>query len=94
MIRIFIFTSIIIAVCFFIFFQSRWLWTANRAKRKGLYPFKGKANLFDVRCLIAEGEKELAIRLYCGIFACSIAEARIAVEQLEKGMQEKKSDLD
>ncbi|MCA9407778.1 MAG: hypothetical protein H6755_05310 [Candidatus Omnitrophica bacterium] len=93
MIRVSIFlTFIILGLCLIALNRTRGIWVLNNARRKGLYPPKGKATMFDVRRLILSGEKELAIRIYCEIFEVSRKEAVKAVDELEKGIKEKKAD--
>ena len=86
-----ILTVIILILCFYIFWNTLWIWSMNRARRKGLYPEKGKATLFDVRKLLVNGEKDMAIVVYCEIFKVSRREAKKAIEQLEKNIQPKNS---
>ena len=85
---------IIMMFCFYVLWNTCWVWSLNRARRKGLYPEKGKATLFDVRQLIIQGEKDLAILIYCEIFKVTRREARKAVDQLEKNIQAKNSKLE
>jgi hypothetical protein len=78
---------IIVCLCFFIFMKTYWIWYLNQARKKGVYPTQGKATLFDVRRLLIEGEKDLAIRVYCEIFGSNQQEARKAIEELEKSLK-------
>ncbi len=87
-------TFLILMVCFYILWNICWLWSVNRAKRKSLFPAKGKATLFDVRTLIIQGEKDLAIQLYCEIFRSTRRVAKKAVDELEKNIQAKNSKLE
>lgn len=87
-------TIIILLLCFCIFLQTYWIWSLNQARRRGIYPSKGKATMFDVRRLIMEGEKYLAIRLYGELFKASFKQSKKAVEQLEKSIQEKYFELE
>lgn len=84
-------TLIIIAMCAGIFFYGRWVWLLSIARRKGLYPEAGKGTMFDVRRLIIQGEKELAVRLYAEIFRTNNKEAQKAVEDLERSILQKNS---
>ncbi len=45
--------------------------------------------MFDVRHCILAGEKETAIQIYAELFQVSYEESRVAVDQLEKSIQEK-----
>ena len=48
---------------------------------------KRKATMFDVRHLLMEGEKELAIRIYSDIFSVSLLKARKDVEELQRSLK-------
>ena len=91
---IWLISFIILSLCFCIFMQTYWIWSINQARRKGLYPERGKATMFDVRRLIIEGEKHLAVRVYAEIFKINHKEAKKAVEELEKSIQEKYFELE
>ena len=82
-------TFFIVCLCFYALVQTRWIWAVSRARKKGLYPEKGKATMFDVRRLILMKETELAVRVYCEIFKTNRKEAQKAVEEMEQGLQEK-----
>ena len=84
-------TIIIFAIFFIILFYSRWAWFLGQARRKGLYPDVGKGTMFDVRRLIIQGEKELAVRLYGEIFRVNSKESQKAVEELERSILQKNS---
>lgn len=88
---VYFFTFIIVAICFLVFAMSQWMWVLNRARRKGLFPEKGKATMFNVRRLIILGKKDLAIFVYIDIFKVSYRQANQAVDELEKSIREKKS---
>lgn len=64
------------------------------ARRRGLVPPPGKATMFDVRRLLLKREKGLAIRLYREIFKSNYEEAKKAVEELERSIQQKDSKLE
>ena len=91
---IWLISFIILSLCFCILMQTYWIWFINQARRKGLYPQRGKATMFDVRRLIIEGEKNLAIRIFAEIFKTSHKEAKKGVEELEKSIQEKYFELE
>ena len=48
---------------------------------------KSKATMFDVRHLLMEGEKEMAIRIYSEIFSVSLPKARKDVEELQRSLR-------
>jgi hypothetical protein len=56
-------------------------------RRRGKLPAKGRATMFDVRHLLMEGEKELAIQIYCEIFQTTPAKAKKDVEDLERSLK-------
>ena len=78
-----------VILCFYIFLKTYWIWWINDARRKGLYPERGKATMFDVRRFVVEGQKELAIRVYREIIKSNYKDAKKAVEELEKSIQQK-----
>lgn len=82
----------IIIACFLIFSRSREVFSINQARKKGLYPQKGKATMWDVRHLITQGERELAIRVYREIFETNYKEAKKAVEELESSISKNNID--
>ncbi len=84
----------ILMICFAVFMQTYWIWWINQARRRGLYPDKGKATMFDVRRLLIEGEKPLAIRLYAQIFKTNYRQAKKAVDELERSIQKKYFELE
>lgn len=90
MIRILIYTFIILVMCFGVFVFTGWIFHIRQVIRKGLFP-SGKATMFDVRKLIMEGEKELAIRLYQKIYLTNLQQSKEAVEELERSINEKNS---
>jgi len=72
----------------YLFVQSCWLIWIKQARKKGLYPQKGKATMFDVRAFLLQGEKEVAIRVYREIFNVGLSEAQKSVEELERSICE------
>lgn len=80
---------IIIVGCFYLLLTSRWIWSLNQGRRKGLYPDRDKATMFDVRGLLLKGEKDMAIQVYAELFKTSRPEAQKAVEELERSIKEK-----
>ena len=85
--RVALISILILFACFLIFWQTYWIWLLNQARRKGFYPYPGKATLFDVKRLITIGEILLAIRVYREIFRVSFKEAKNAVEEMEKSLK-------
>ena len=91
---VWILSLIIVGLCFLIFMNTYWIWSMNQARRRGLYPSKGKATMFDVRRLIIKGEKDLAVRVYAQIFKTNSRESKKAVEELERGIQAKEFEVE
>ncbi len=87
----FVVSFVVIIICFFIFSQMVWVGLRKQSIKKGIYPFRGKATLFDVKRFIEAGEIPLAIRVYREIFKVNLKEAKKAVEDLENDIKLKKS---
>jgi hypothetical protein len=82
-----LYTALIILVCFLVLFSTYHSWFLIDARRRGKLPPKGRATMFDVRHLLMEGEKELAIQLYCEIFQTTPVKAKKDVEDLERSLK-------
>jgi hypothetical protein len=54
----------------------------GRLRRKGLYPYPGKATMEDVQRLLKSGDHILAMRCYREVHHVSLEEAKRAVEAL------------
>ena len=88
MIRLYILVTL--CLCVYVFLHSRWFhWLKQGGSGKGLPPKKGTMTMFDVRQLLLKGEKDLAVRVYSEIFKVDSAEARAAVEEIERSIQSK-----
>ena len=82
-----IYTTLIILVCLLVIFNTyRFLFFVD-ARRRGKLPAKGRATMFDVRHLLMEGEKELAIQVYSDIFQTTPIKAKKDVEELERSLK-------
>lgn len=53
-----------------------------KLRRSGKYPARGKATMADVERLLDMGSRELAVRCYREIHACSLRQASEAVHAL------------
>jgi len=84
---IILYTILIVLVCFLVFINTYRVWFLIDARRRGKLPLRGKATMFDVRHLLMEGEKELAIQLYCEIFKTTPAKAKKDIEELERSLK-------
>jgi len=82
-----LYTTLIILVCLLVVFNTFRVWFLIDARRRGKLPAKGRATMFDVRHLLMEGEKDLAIQLYCEIFQTSPIKARKDIEELERSLK-------
>ena len=82
-----LYTTLIILVCLLVLFNTYRLWFMIDARRRGKLPSKGRATMFDVRHLLMEGEKELAIQVYCEIFQTSPFKAKKDIEELERSLK-------
>lgn len=82
------------SACVFIVVRSRWIWSLNQARKKGIFPEKGKATMFDVRRLIIEGEFDLAVEVYRWIFKTTRQKARVEVSELAESIYHKNIDHD
>ena len=90
---IYILTFFIITCALLILLNSHWVEQLGQNSRKASSPDRHKPTMFEVRRLIIQNDKESAIRLYCQIFSVGRKEAQIAVEELERSIQQKKSDF-
>lgn len=84
---IYLYSMLVILVAALIFVNMYRFWFVNEARRRGKLPPKGKATMFNVRHLLMEGEKDLAIQLYCEIFNTSFPKAKRDVEELERSLK-------
>ncbi len=84
---IFLYTALIMLVCFLILVNIYKIRLLNEARKRGKLPLKGKATMFDVRHLLMEGEKELATQLYCEIFHVTLSKAKKDVEELQRSLK-------
>ena len=82
-----LYTTLIVLVAILVLFNTYRIWFLIKARRRGKLPQRGKATMFDVRHLLMEGEKELAIQLYCEIFQTTPIKAKKDVEELERSLK-------
>jgi hypothetical protein len=82
-----LYTTLIILVCALVLLNTRHMWSVNDARRRGKLPAKGKGTMFDVRHLLMEGEKDLAIQLYCEIFNTTPHKAKKDIIELERSLK-------
>jgi len=82
-----LYTTLIVLVALLVIFNAYRVWFLVDARRRGKLPPKGRATMFDVRHLLMEGEKELAIQVYCEIFQTTPIKAKRDVEELERSLK-------
>ena len=82
-----LYTALIVLVCVLVLFNTYRSWFFIEARRRGKLPLKGKVTMFDVRHLLMEGEKELAIQVYCEIFQTTPIKAKKDIEELERSLK-------
>ncbi len=82
-----LYTTLIILVCLLVLFNAYRARFLMEARRRGKLPAKGRATMFDVRHLLMEGKKELAIQVYCEIFQTTPIKAKKDVEALERSLK-------
>jgi hypothetical protein len=84
---IILYTALIVLVCSLVCLNAYHAWFFIDARRRGKLPARGHATMFDVRHLLMEGEKDLAIRVYCEIFQTTPIKAKKDVEDLERSLK-------
>ena len=82
-----LYTILIILVSILVLLNAYRVWFLLDARRRGKLPQRGKATMFDVRHLLMEGKKELAIQVYCEIFKTTPTIAKKDVEELERSLK-------
>lgn len=73
------------------FYSGHWAGKAENFHQKKPRPNPRKPTMFQVRELIIKGKKDMAIKVYCQIFSVKREDAQIAVDELERSIQEKKN---
>jgi len=81
------YVTLIVLVISLVVFNAYRVWFMVDARRRGKLPPIGRATMFDVRHLLMEGEKELAIQVYCEIFQTTPLKAKKDVEDLERSLK-------
>ena len=82
-----LYITLVVLVCCMVFYNAYRAWFLDDARRRGKLPAKGRATMFDVRHLLMEGEKELAIQVYCEIFQTTPVKAKKDIEELERSLK-------
>ena len=85
MIRFILLMAVLLG-CFSLFYWLRRKGMLSKAIKEGKIP-QGKATMFDVRRLLMEGKKDLAIEVYAEIFKTSPFQSRKDVEELERSLK-------
>lgn len=81
------YSIVVIAIVAVIAVQLYWIYMVNR-ERKFLEEEMAddQITMFDVRQLLMEGEKEMAVKVYSDLFDVSEEQAQKDVEELERSM--------
>lgn len=68
--------------------QLYWLWMVRKAHKVYLKELQSQApTMFDVREMLLHGDKDMAVKLYCEIFAIEdIERARKDIEELQRSI--------
>jgi hypothetical protein len=82
-----LYLTLIVLVCVLVLINTRHVWFMRDARRRGKLPPRGKGTMFDVRHLLMEGEKDLAVELYCEIFNTNSGKAKKDIEELERSLK-------
>ena len=82
-----LYVTLIVLVLSLVAFYVYQVWFLTDARRRGKLPPRGRATMFDVRHLLMEGEKDLAIQVYCEIFPTTPLKAKKDVEDLERSLK-------
>ena len=82
-----LYITLITLVCLLVVLNVHRFRFIRDARRRGKLLNKGKATMFDVRHLLMEGEKELAVRVYSQLFSVSLLKARKDVEELQRSLK-------
>lgn len=80
------YTMLLMVLSGVLIYSGRRYWMMNKARREGNLP-KGKPTMFDVRQLLMEGKKEMAIEIYCAIFNTTPAKAKKDVDELQRSLK-------
>ncbi len=80
------YTMLLMVLSGVLIYSGRRYLMMNKARREGNLP-KGKPTMFDVRQLLMEGKKEMAIEIYCAIFNTTPAKAKKDVDELQRSLK-------
>ncbi len=82
---VFLYSALIVLVALLVMLNAN-RWFAN-SRRHSKLPPKGRATMFDVRHLLMEGEKDLAVEVYCEIFNTTPHKAKKDIEELQRSLK-------
>ena len=82
-----LYSTLIVLVLALVLFNLKSFWRMRDPNRSRKLPQRGKGTMFNVRHLLMEGEKDLAIQLYCEIFQTTSSKAKKDVEELERSLK-------
>jgi len=84
---LFLYTTLIVLVSLLVLLNVDRSMFFKDARHRGKLLGKGRPTMFDVRHLLMEGQKEMAIQVYCEIFHTVPAKAKKDVEELERSLK-------
>ena len=82
-----LYTMLVMLVCSLVFLNVYRLREFIASRRGGASPQKGRPTMFDVRQLLMEGKKDLALQVYCDIFQTTPGKAKKDIEELERSLK-------
>ncbi len=87
MMIVFAYAGLVVLVVSLVLWNVYQAFFKRQARRSGKLPPQGRATMFDVRHLLMEGEKDLAIQVYCEIFQTTPMKAKKDVEDLQRSLK-------
>ncbi len=88
MIWLFAFIAVLLAAILGV--QIYWVWMFKKAQKQYQNEMKenSRPTIWDVREVLLEGDRDLAVQLYCEVFGIEdIERARKDVEEMERGLK-------
>ncbi len=80
------YTMLLVLLAAILIVSFRRYWLMSKTMREGKF-INGTPTMFDVRNLLMEGKKEMAIEVYCSIFKTTPNKARKDVEELQRSLK-------
>ena len=82
-----LYTMLIILVSSLVVLNVYKIHLYSQVRKQGKLKIKGRITMFDVRHLLMQGEKELAIQLYGELFHVTFTKAKKDVEELQRSLK-------